>query len=66
VQPGDAEVFVDGERWEVSGSDQRLIIQLPAGEHRVEIRKSGFDPFTSTVVVRAGETVPVNVSLSRK
>jgi hypothetical protein len=66
VQPGDTEVFVDGERWEVSGSDQRLIIQLPAGEHRVEIRKSGFDPFTSTVVVRAGETVPVNVSLSRK
>jgi hypothetical protein len=59
-------VFVDGERWDMSGSDQRLTIQLSAGEHRVEIRKNGFEPFTSTVVVRAGETATVNVSLSRK
>jgi hypothetical protein len=66
VQPGDADVLVDGERWEASGPDQRVTIQLPAGEHRVEIRKNGFEPFTSTVVVRPGETATVNVSLSRK
>jgi len=66
VQPGDADVLVDGERWDASGSDQRLTVQLSAGEHRVEIRKDGFEPFTSTVVVRPGETATVNVSLSRK
>lgn len=66
VQPGDADLFVDGERWDMTGSDQRLTVQLSAGEHRVEIRKDGFEPFTSTVVVRAGETATVNVSLSRK
>jgi hypothetical protein len=66
VQPGDAEVYVDGERWEVSGSDQRLLVQVSVGEHRVEIRKEGFEPFASTVVVRPGETAPLNVSLSRR
>jgi hypothetical protein len=66
VQPGDAEVFVNGERWDTSGSDERLTIQLSAGEHRVEVRKSGFEPFTSTVMIRPGETTAVNVSLSRE
>jgi len=66
VQPGDANVLVDGERWGISGPDERLLVQLSAGEHRVEIRKDGFEPFTSTVVVRPGETATVNVSLSRK
>jgi PEGA domain len=64
VQPIDAEVVVDGERWESSGSGNRLTLQLPAGPHRIEVRKPGFDTYTSVVDVRPGETVTLNVSLT--
>jgi hypothetical protein len=65
VQPGDAEVLIDGEKWEASAGDPRLLVQVSDGTHRIEIRKDGYRPYTSTVRVRAGETVPVNVSLAR-
>jgi hypothetical protein len=39
-------------------------VQLSDGSHRVEIRKSGYRTYTSTVRVRSGETVTLNVSLS--
>ena len=62
VQPGDAEILVDGERWQ-GPSGERLVVELPEGEHRIEVRRSGFDAFVSTVRVRRGETTTVNVSL---
>ena len=64
VQPGDAVIFVDGERWQSSGSD-RLEIQVSPGSHRIEVQKGGYQPFTTNVQVRPGETAAVNVSLSR-
>ena len=64
VQPGDAEVFIDGERWETSGA-QRLDVQVAPGQHRVEVRKDGYQPFTTTIEVRPGESMPLNVSLAR-
>ena len=63
VQPADAEVLIDGERWETPGGE-RVLVQLSEGTHRIEVRKSGFRTYTSTVRVRSGETVTVNVSLS--
>jgi PEGA domain len=66
VQPDGAEVLVDGERWEVPSAAERLVIQLPIGEHRVDVRRSGFAPYTSTIVIRAGETSTLNVSLTRE
>ena len=63
VQPADAEVLIDGERWEAPAGE-RVLVQLSVGEHRVEVRKAGFRSYTSTVRVRSGETVPLNVSLS--
>lgn len=65
VQPADAEIFVDGERWEGPTGDARLLVQLAAGAHRIEIRKDGYRTYTSELSIRAGETVPVNVSLAR-
>jgi hypothetical protein len=72
VQPADAEVLIDGEPWSgpanpagPTGND-RLVVQLPGGRHRVEIRRDGYDPYVSDVDVRAGETVPLNVSLLRR
>jgi hypothetical protein len=63
VQPGDAVVLIDGEKWESSGQ-QRLDVQVAAGTHRVEVQKDGYQSFTTTVHVRAGESTPLNVSLS--
>jgi len=66
VQPSDAEVLVDGERWDASGAGERLTIQLPEGAHRVEVRKAGFRAFSGVVPVRRGETATLNVSLTQE
>ena len=66
VQPRDAVVMIDGERWETLPDYDRLVVQLPAGEHRVEIRKDGFGSFASTVDVRRGDETALNVSLTRE
>jgi len=66
VQPSGSEVFVDGERWQGPEGSERLVIQVPAGAHKIEVRKEGAAPFTTTVQVRSGETVPLNVSLPIK
>jgi PEGA domain len=65
VQPGDAEILVDGEPWQSPGG-ARLVVQLPPGDHRIEVRKNGFETFRSTVRIRAGETTPLNVSLAQE
>jgi PEGA domain len=63
IQPTDAIVLIDGERWEGSG-DERLHIQVTPGPHRVEVQKEGYQPFSTTVQVRPGTPTPLNVSLS--
>jgi hypothetical protein len=65
VQPADAEILVDGEPWQ-SADGARLVLQLPPGDHRIEVRKNGFETFRSTVRIRRGETTPVNVSLAQE
>ena len=65
VQPGDASVLVDDEPWRGSQSQDRLVIQLAEGAHRVRVEKAGFQTFAVEVDVRAGETASFNVSLSR-
>jgi hypothetical protein len=64
-QPADAEVLIDGEPWQGAGRDHRLLVNLPAGSHRVEVRKAGHQPFSTDVDVRPGETATVNVSLPK-
>jgi hypothetical protein len=66
VQPGEAEVLVDGERWDGPDTSDRLVIQLAEGEHRVEVRREGFSTYSSTIRVRRGETTSLNVSLVRE
>lgn len=62
VQPRDADVLIDDERWDV-GPEGRVDVQAAAGHHRVEIRRRGSRPFNQDVEVRADEATPVNVSL---
>jgi hypothetical protein len=63
VQPADAEILLDGERGEAPAGE-RVQVQVTPGSHRVEVRKSGFRTYSSSVNVRSGQTVTVNVSLS--
>lgn len=64
AQPGDAVIAIDGEPWTPSDARAGLTLQMAEGRHRVEIRKTGFKPYSAEVVVRAGESTPLNVSLS--
>jgi hypothetical protein len=63
VQPPGSDVFIDGERWQGPDGQQRLVVEVAEGPHRVEIRKDGFQNFTADVNVRRGEVTPLNVSL---
>jgi hypothetical protein len=65
VQPAGAEVLIDGERWEMPAGQERLDVAVPDGEHRIEIRKDGYQSFSTTVTVRRGENTPLNVSLPK-
>ena len=66
VQPAGTTVFIDGEKWDgPKDADERLIIQVPAGHHRVEVERDGYERFVTEIDVRGSDTTPVNVSLTR-
>jgi hypothetical protein len=63
VRPEGAEVLIDGEPWPSGEASEALVIHLPAGEHRIEVRKSGHPPFATEVLVDPGKTTTLNVKL---
>lgn len=63
VQPGDAEILVDGEPWSTSDRGDHVAIRLPEGRHRVEVRREGFARYVEEVLIRRGATLTLNVSL---
>jgi hypothetical protein len=63
VQPADAVVTIDGEKWDSPEGGSRLVVQLAGGSHRVEVRKDGFKPYSGTIQIRAGEAQTLNISL---
>jgi hypothetical protein len=63
VQPGDAEISIDGEPWRGPAGQERLVVELAEGSHTIEIRKSGYRTYVTQVDIRGGETSPLNVSL---
>ena len=66
VQPADAEVLIDGERWQGPPSDEALVVQVAPGRYRVEVRKDGYRSYTTLIDVRAGDSTPVNIILPRQ
>jgi hypothetical protein len=62
VQPGDADVLVDGAPWRVQSPDRQLI-DLPEGRHNIQVRKSGFVGYLTDVQIRRGETTTLDVQL---
>ena len=63
VQPGGADIVVDGERWNGPEGQERVFIEVAEGRHTVEIRKQGFRGYITEIDVRQGETASLNVSL---
>jgi hypothetical protein len=66
VQPGEADIQIDGERWDGPQGDERLVVQLSAGRHVIDVRKDGYREYTTEVTVRGGETATLNVALTRQ
>lgn len=65
VQPPQAEVRVNGERW-ISSGDGAYELQLPAGRHRLEVSAPGYRAYDGDVEVLDGEVTPVHVTLTRE
>jgi len=66
VQPSGATVFIDGERWTgPANNDERLLVQVPEGRHRVEAERDGYERYVTEIDVRRDQTLPVNISLTR-
>jgi PEGA domain len=66
LQPTDAELLVDGERWTSPADSSRLAIELVPGRHTVEVRKAGFANYREDVLIRPGATTNLNVSLGER
>jgi hypothetical protein len=66
VQPADAMVTIDGQRWDSPEGGSRLVVQLAAGQHRIEVRKDGFRPYSTTITIRPGEPQTLNISLPQQ
>lgn len=65
VQPADADVIIDGERWDGSRQDERLVVELGAGVHRLEIRRDGYRSYFTDVTIREGDSRLLNVALTK-
>jgi len=65
VQPADADIFVDGEKWAATSAEDRLSIRLTEGRHRIEVKKDGFVSYAEGVLIRRNATLTLNVSLSK-
>jgi len=63
LEPGDAEVLVDGSPWRGSASGDRLSIELPEGRHNIQIRKPGYVGYLTDIQIRNGQTTNLEVKL---
>jgi hypothetical protein len=62
LQPSDADVLIDGQPVASSGQGP-LVMDLPAGRHVVQVRKSGFVGYLTEVQIRAGATSTLTINL---
>ncbi len=62
LQPADADILVDGTPWKSDGGEH-LTIDLPAGRHNLQIRKTGYVGYLTDVQIRAGQTTNLDIQL---
>lgn len=63
TDPADAQIVIDDEAWMPIAGQHEFLIHLPAGWHRLEVRKSAFRTFTTTVELSQGQTTRLDVRL---
>ena len=63
VQPLDAEVLIDGEVWRGFEGLNRVVVDLGAGLHEIEVRRDGYRTYRAEIEVREADTTVLNVSL---
>lgn len=59
AEPADARLFVDGE----PRGQANQILELPTREHRIEVRKDGYQAYETTITPRPGIDQMIRVSL---
>lgn len=62
LPPAD-EILIDGDPWPVEESRETLVLHLPAGEHRIQLRRANHPPFETEVRIAPGKTTNLNVKL---
>jgi hypothetical protein len=63
VRPADAEILIDGDRWDTSAGSDRIAVQLAEGRHHLEVRRVGFTSYSEDLLIRRDATLTLNVSL---
>jgi PEGA domain len=63
LQPGDADVLLDGQLRRGTPAGDRLTFEVPPGRHNIQIRKAGFIGYLTDVQIRPGETTELDVRL---
>jgi hypothetical protein len=66
TDPSDAQVVVDGEGWAAIPGQSEFVVHLMAGWHRIEVRREGYQPFSTRVELMEGQTVRLDASLVRR
>ena len=62
VQPADIEVRIDGKPW-LTAEEGHLVVQLSAGKHRLELRKTGTFVVATDIEISEGETNTLELRL---
>jgi len=65
VEPGTADLYVDGQKWRSLGDGDQLILQLSEGKHQIEVRKPGYQRYNTEVDIKRGDTTTLSVTLKR-
>lgn len=63
IDPADAELRIDEERWMGSTGRSELVVHMDAGWHQVEVRREGYRSFSADVKLTAGERTQLRVTL---
>jgi len=63
VRPPTAEIYIDGERWVSPDTSAPLVVQLPQGQHTVQVRAPGCRSYNTSINVHSGEATPLNIIL---
>ncbi len=68
ASPSNAKVYIDGALMGIVDDFDGLghHLDLPVGQHQLELRADGYETFTTTIMVDAGKTLTERASLNKK